>query len=400
MAGLFSGLLGPAGGQGQGLFGMDPRTAGLISAAQALGQASGPSRMPQGTGAMMSNALAAGAGGYRQAQAAGFQQQMQKMQYDAAQRAQAAAQAKKLARDRYISALQADGKDMAGNPVNMNALAAAAAPDAFIGAEIKSRFKTPKRPAPGMVWDTVTNTWKMDPAYTAHKLEIATAQKPTTTVNMQQEKEEKKAFGKSLVATYDAIAARADTAETARQQIAMGRGFVREDTVLPSALAQAAGNAAVAMGFDVKNLKGVLGNISSGQGFTATMQNLVLSKMQAQKGPQTESDTRLIQKTVAGLGNTPEARDFLLRASDALAQADVMKADFWRRWRAGKGGGSFDGAASAWRKFRNKVPFMGISPATQKHMFFAEFADANRHKTFDEIVVEWSKNYAGTAGSR
>ena len=400
MANPFAGLFGPAGGGWGGL--LDPRSQAMLGAAQALTQAGGPTRVPVSTGAALSGAMANASANYRQAQAAGMQQQIQKMQYDAAQRSQVAAQAKKLARDRYISALQAGGKNMAGNPVNMNALAAAAAPDAFIGAEIKSRFKTPKRPAPGMVWDTVTNTWKMDPAYTAHKLEIATAQKPTTTttVNMQQEKEEKKAFGKSLVATYDAIAARADTAETARQQIAMGRGFVREDTVLPSALAQAAGNAAVAMGFDVKNLKGVLGNISSGQGFTATMQNLVLSKMQAQKGPQTESDTRLIQKTVAGLGNTPEARDFLLRASDALAQADVMKADFWRRWRAGKGGGSFDGAASAWRKFRNKVPFMGISPATKKHMFFAEFADANRHKTFDEIVGEWSRNYAGTAGSR
>lgn len=91
MAGLFSGLLGPVGGQSPGLFGMDPRTAGLISAAQALGRASGPSRVPQGTGAMMSNALAAGAGGYRQAQVAGFQHQMQKMKYDAAKRAEAAA---------------------------------------------------------------------------------------------------------------------------------------------------------------------------------------------------------------------------------------------------------------------------------------------------------------------
>lgn len=79
MAGLFSGLLGPVGGQSQGLFGMDPRTAGLVSAAQALGQASAPSRVPQGTGAMMANALAAGAGGYRQAQAAGFQRQMNKI---------------------------------------------------------------------------------------------------------------------------------------------------------------------------------------------------------------------------------------------------------------------------------------------------------------------------------
>ena len=76
---LFSGLLGQAGGQGSSLFGIDPQTSGLLAAAQALGQASAPSRTPQGTGAMMSNALAAGVGGYRQAQIAGLNQQMNTM---------------------------------------------------------------------------------------------------------------------------------------------------------------------------------------------------------------------------------------------------------------------------------------------------------------------------------
>jgi hypothetical protein len=385
---LYQGLLGPV-GQNSGLFGMDPQTSGLVAAAQALGQQSGPSRMPQGTGSMMANALAAGAGGYRQAQLAGLNQQMNKMKFDAAKRAQAVA-GQQAIYQQELAAAQATG-----NPELIRAATARAYP----GKAADLVLAAPKRPAPGMVWNPDSRTWGMDPAYTAHKLEIATAGKPTTTVNMQQEKEEKKAFGKSLVSTYDAIADRADSAETARQQIAMGRGFVGEGA-LPSVLKQTAGNAAVAMGFDVKNLEGVLGNIGDGQGFTATMQNLVLSKMQAQKGPQTESDTRLIQKTVASLGNTPDARDFLLRASDALAQADVMKADFWRRWRNGKGKGSFDGSATAWRKFRNKVPFMAMSPATGKHVFFAEFADANRHKTFDEIVGEWSKNYAKTQGSR
>jgi hypothetical protein len=87
---LYQGLLGPV-GQNSGLFGMDPQTSGLVAAARALGQQSGPSRMPQGTGSMMANALAAGAGGYRQAQLAGLNQQMNKMKFDAAKRAQAVA---------------------------------------------------------------------------------------------------------------------------------------------------------------------------------------------------------------------------------------------------------------------------------------------------------------------
>jgi len=269
-------------------------------------------------------------------------------------------------------------------------------------ASVTESLGSPKRPAPGMVWDPVSKAWSMDPAFAAFKLRLATAQKPSTTVNMQQEKEEKKAYGKSLVATYDEIAARGASAETQRQQIGMGRAFVRDGSEVPSVLQQTAGNAAVAMGFDVSGpgFKEIVGNISSGQGFEATMENLVLSKMQAQKGPQTEGDTKRIKATIASLRNTPEARDFLLRASDALAQADVMKADFWRKWRAGRGKGSFEGAALAWREFRKKVPFMGVSPTTKKHVFFAEFADANRDKPFDQIIAAWSRSYAGTAGSR
>ena len=86
-----------------------------------------------------------------------------------------------------------------------------------------------------------------------------------------------------------------------------------------------------------------------------------------------------------------------------------MKADFWRRWRSGPGKGIFDGAASAWRKFRNKVPFLGKSPTKKQRkngtwyyptVFFAEFVDRNRHKTFDQNAAEWSRVYAGTKGSR
>ncbi len=138
------GLLGPAGGGFGGL--LDPRAQAMLGAAQVLGQAGGPSRMPISTGAALSSAMAQGVNSYRQAQAAGMQQQMNQMKFDQAKRAQAAAQTQKLARERYLTALRNGGKDMAGNPVNMNALAAAAAPDAYIDASIKQRFAKPAKP--------------------------------------------------------------------------------------------------------------------------------------------------------------------------------------------------------------------------------------------------------------
>jgi hypothetical protein len=135
------GLFGPAGGGFGGL--LDPRAQAMLGAAQVLSQAGGPSRMPISTGAALSSAMAQGVNSYRQAQAAGMQQQMNQMKFDQAKRAQGAAQTQKLARERYLTALRNGGKDMAGNPVNMNALAAAAAPDAYIGASIEQRFAKP-----------------------------------------------------------------------------------------------------------------------------------------------------------------------------------------------------------------------------------------------------------------
>ena len=394
MANPFTGLFGQVGGGfGGGL--LDPRTAGLVSAAQAFGQHAGPTRMPTSTGSAMANAMAAGLSGHETARRNALAQQMAMANYQM--------QMAKMTQPTTDWKVVGDKLYKITNPAQLTAGPEGLGYNPLAGqASVTESLGSPKRPAPGMVWNPVSKTWSMDPAFKEFAFEKARLEKPSTTVNVQQEKSERKAYGTSLVKHYDAIRDAADVAETARQQIAMGRGFVRQDKPLPSVLQQAAGNAAAAMGFDVSGagFKSVLGNISGGQGFTATMLNLVLSKMQAQKGPQTESDTRLIKTTVASLGHTPEARDFLLRASDALAQADVMKADFWRRWRSGAGKGSFDGAASAWRKFRNKVPFMAISPNTGKHVFFAEFADANRTIPFDEIVAEWSRVYAHTPRSR
>mgnify|MGYP003150074577 CR=1 FL=1 len=75
------GLFGPAGGGFGGL--LDPRAQAMLGAAQVLGQAGGPSRMPISTGAALSSAMAQGVNSYRQAQAAAAQQQMARLNYTA-----------------------------------------------------------------------------------------------------------------------------------------------------------------------------------------------------------------------------------------------------------------------------------------------------------------------------
>ncbi len=408
------GLFGPAGGGFGGL--LDPRAQAMLGAAQVLSQAGGPSRMPISTGAALSSAMAQGVNSYRQAQAAGMQQQMNQMKFDQAKRAQAAATLQAQQRKAFTDALAG------GDPAAIRRTAPAAYPgkaaEAYFRKPAKPQYKQRKIPVKDaggpVLWQSQAShdggvTWtNLGPAAPASAA-------ANVSLDMRQEGAEKTAYGKSLVDTFNAINVAADSAETQRVQIQMARTFASQDddsvNRMPSLLQQAVGNAAVGMGFDVSGtgFKEVLGNISSGQSFQAVMENLVLSKMQAQKGPQTEGDTKRIKNSLARLGNTPDARDFLLKASDALAQADVMKADFWRRWRNKSPGRSFDGAASAWRKFRSKVPLVGISPTPKRDknnklyhptVFFAEFMDRNRHKTFEQNAAEWSRVYAGTKGSR
>jgi hypothetical protein len=228
------------------------------------------------------------------------------------------------------------------------------------------------------------------------RMEVAAAGRPQTTVDMRQENQEAKEYGSDLVKEYASIRERATAAEEQRNQIRMARAFADTDATgkeLPSVLQQKAGNAAVAMGFNVESpaFKSVLGNISNGQSFVGTMQNLVLTKMQAQKGPQTENDAKRIESTLANLGNTPEARDFLLRASDALAFEDVLKRQFYDDFRGKKM--TFAGAGKGWTEFRNSVPFMGVSPNTGRPVFFAEFYEANRGKPPSEVIEAWRKQY-------
>lgn len=228
------------------------------------------------------------------------------------------------------------------------------------------------------------------------RLQVAEAGRSQVTVDNRGEMEEQKQFGGDLVKEYSSIRERAVAAEDARNQIRMARAFADTDQTgkpLPSVLQQKAGNAAVALGFNVESpaMKATLGRISDGQSFTGTMQNLVLTKMQAQKGPQTENDAKRIEQTVASLGNTPEARDFLLRAADALSFEDTFKRQHWDKHMTDKK--TFMGAAKSWGDFRKDVPFMGVSPNTGKPAFFSEFYEANRDKPANEVIAAWRQQY-------
>lgn len=444
MPGMFDFMGGP---QAQNLAPQDRQAIGqqsMLALASALLQAGGPSTRPTSFGQALGTAIP----GMMQAQQQGAQQAMQRSIFDLQKRdldrKDADATQNKLARERLFTALGNGGTDM-GRPVDMKPLWAQAFPDQFASSEFDKLKPKPlvpiaeggslydpnksaivaqgqpksdeftrkvnaltgqgydpktalnmvlRPPPPGYTYGQ-DGALVGDPNYMSDQMKLRAAGANRVDINQSQERAENSAYGGQLVTEYKGIAERASSAEDARNQLRIARGVAdpADPAALPSALQQKAGKVAAVLGFnpEAPAIKAMLGNVSNGQSFVGTMQNLVLTKMQAQKGPQTENDAKRIEATVASLGNTPAARDFLMKAADALAYEDMMKRDFWDNYRAEKG--TFDGAQVEWRKFKNNVPLVGVSPKTGKPVFFSEFAEANRGRPMTELVQAWSSQY-------
>lgn len=215
--------------------------------------------------------------------------------------------------------------------------------------------------------------------------------KPAVSVNNPAsvlETEEAKAFGKQLVSTFGTIQ---ESANAARSQ----RGFIDQartlaDDNLHGALKQKAGNVLVAMGINADSIPG-FESISNGQQFNGVIQNAVLAKMQAQKGPQTENDAARIQKTVASLGNTPEARNFLLDSAAAMAEMDILREQHWRQHREKTG--SFKGAASAWDSGIGGKRLVGRNTKSGRVVFLPQFVEdvarENPDASIEQILELW-----------
>lgn len=233
------------------------------------------------------------------------------------------------------------------------------------------------------------------PEVAAQKTQIAAAGKSTTNVNTYQEKEEDKAYGKSLVGQYDKIIEQAEGAQSELNNLYM-LDKMQIDTGAAEPAKAFLGKWALALGFSQEQLDNIgIQNVGTTESFEGVAQNLVLTKMQLQKGPQTEYDAQRIAKTVATLGNTPEAKDFLIKASIALREREIEQARFYDNWKADKG--TFDGARNAWNHWKETTPLMGTNPSSDVPVFYQEFmtrtAEANPDASPDAIRKLWRKKY-------
>ena len=210
------------------------------------------------------------------------------------------------------------------------------------------------------------------------------------------ETEEQKRRGALLVDNFKTVIERANDAEEQISYLTAARAI--PETVngkeLPSVLQQRAGNIAVALGFDPAELG--LDRITDGQQFEGLMTEILQRKLSTQKGPQTDKDADRIKATMADLGNTPAARQFLLDSAIAIAQRDVARREFFEEWhekkRAETGTGTYDGAARAFNRATRNMPLMERD-VDGNWWFWNQYEAAvrkgNPDMTFSELVDDW-----------
>lgn len=215
---------------------------------------------------------------------------------------------------------------------------------------------------------------------------------PTTTINMGHESSEDKEFGKILAQQYSQVQTSAANAQQTLNYLSMAEALASDPTALPSQVGNMFGRILSLSGVEVSEEDQA--RFAAGQAFEGIMGNILAEKLAAQKGPQTDRDADRMKETLATLGNTPEARMFLINSAQAMARRSIEKANFFELWH--EDNGTFKGADKAWREDIGQMPLFG----TNKNglpIFYDEWAplakEANPTATDQDINMMWVKLY-------
>jgi hypothetical protein len=172
---------------------------------------------------------------------------------------------------------------------------------------------------------------------------VLSTPKTTTTITNVAEKAEAGEFGKFLVNEFGDISKSANLAVKTMPAIDTNLGILNKGFDTGFATETKAAGAKVLSALGVANAEKFAANAEI---FQAKAAETVLQKQLEQKGPQTQSDRELIEKTGAQLGTTTQGNRFLLTVAKEQLQRDINQRDFYRNWREKTG--SFNGAESAW----------------------------------------------------
>ena len=237
------------------------------------------------------------------------------------------------------------------------------------------------------------------PSYQAKLLEIMTQNKaPGVTVNLGSggDKTFQEALGKSQAKEFTTITEQADSAGEANDLLSIQENIdVNTGALEPAKQALAAFGAAV--GVDTSGLA----NVSAGESFNSVAAKMVLSAKASQKGPQTESDQKVIERTTAKLGNTKQGNQFIMDSARAINNRMIDRKTFYDKF-IQDSGQKFTNekgitADQAWFKFKARTPM--VSPNLKNNgipVFYFRYKqhlqDLNGgNLTEDQILTEWEK---------
>jgi hypothetical protein len=185
----------------------------------------------------------------------------------------------------------------------------------------------------------------LDPRYVEVQSQIRAAGRPQVNVSTNMpplEKKEQQDMGALHVKNYGDMQTAAGVARKENSLLtALAKNPIQTSAATPLTSTAAAWLSAAGLGGeDVKKLA------SDAQQFNAVAKDLVLQKQLAQKGPQTESDARRLEQTVASLGNTPESNAAIIAFSLAQNNRTIQQERFYNAYWQKKG--TMRGADEEW----------------------------------------------------
>lgn len=216
---------------------------------------------------------------------------------------------------------------------------------------------------------------------------------PLVSINTKEESSFASGVGGGRATRYNKVYDEADEAakqlETLKlQKVAVDRGL---QTGALEPLRTGAAAFAESLGIPISPKR--LEQVADAQSFQALTQSLLLDVLATQKGPQTKDDAERGESTLARLGNTPAANDFILRYGIAMKARIVDKANFYENYRdtvdtSGRG------VERAWRRHLRDVP-MFVIDENGRPLFWTEFLEQNQGKASrEEIERVWKETYA------
>lgn len=138
--------------------------------------------------------------------------------------------------------------------------------------------------------------------------------------------------------------------------------------------------------------------ISNLQQYKAIANQLVLTEMVKQKGPQTDKDAARISETFGKTTNIQEANKLIVNYQLALADRETLLSQMAEEYRQRTG--KIDGWRKDLRDYVRSTPLAGIDPESKRLVFWNEFIGAMKEDNpgmgDEEIMNYWRSRYGGT----